>query len=72
MNKELRELFILDPRVNPSHTFIYEEHPYYKSHCLNKDNRAIAYTYDMPLAKFIIDLNETYKKEFYKEMKTYK
>lgn len=39
--EELRELFILDPRVNPSHTFIYREHPYYKSHCLDKDVPAI-------------------------------
>jgi UDPglucose 6-dehydrogenase len=34
---ELRELFIMDSRVNPSHTFVYKDHPYYDSHCLNKD-----------------------------------
>lgn len=38
----LRELFILDPRVNPSHTFVYSDHPYWDSHCLNKDVLHIA------------------------------
>lgn len=37
----LRELFILDPRVNPSHTFVYKDHPYWESHCLDKDVAAI-------------------------------
>jgi UDPglucose 6-dehydrogenase len=39
---ELRELFILDPRVNPSHTVVYRDQPYYDSKCLNKDLPAIA------------------------------
>jgi nucleotide sugar dehydrogenase len=39
---ELRELFILDPRVNPSHTFVYTDAPYWDSHCLNKDVPHIA------------------------------
>ena len=34
---ELRECFIMDERVNPSHTFVYEDEPYFNSHCLNKD-----------------------------------
>jgi len=34
---ELRELFLLDPRVNRSHTFVYKDKPFYDSHCLNKD-----------------------------------
>lgn len=40
--EELRELFILDPRVNPAHTFVYSEHPYWDTHCLNKDVPCIA------------------------------
>ena len=59
--EELRELFILDPRVNPSHTFIYEEHPYYKSHCLDKDVPAIANTFDMELLKEVINYNNKLK-----------
>ena len=35
--EELRELFILDPRVNPSHTFVYRDKPYWDTVCLNKD-----------------------------------
>lgn len=41
--ENLRELFVLDPRVNPSHTFVYRDHPYYESHCLDKDIPAITY-----------------------------
>lgn len=53
----LRELFIADPRVNPSHTFVYRDHPYWDSHCLNKDVPAIAETQDAELLKDVIDYN---------------
>ena len=59
--EELRELFILDPRVNPSHTFIYEEHPYWESHCLDKDVRAIAASEKAELLNGIIEFNEKCK-----------
>ena len=59
--EELRELFILDPRVNPSHTFVYRDHPYWDSHCLNKDVRAIAEEYDACLLKDLITFNESRK-----------
>lgn len=55
--EELRELFILDPRVNPSHTFVYKDHDYWDSHCLNKDVPAIANAYDAELLKAVIDFN---------------
>jgi len=58
MYEELRELFILDPRVNPSHTFVYREHPYWDSHCLNKDVKAIAQEYDADLLFELIKFNE--------------
>lgn len=35
--EKLRELWLMDNRVSPSHTFVYEDKPYYDSHCLNKD-----------------------------------
>ncbi len=38
---ELRELFIADSRISPSHTFVYEDKPYYDSHCFNKDIPAL-------------------------------
>lgn len=59
--EELRELFILDPRVNPSHTFVYDEHPYYDSHCLKKDIPAIAYFTDAELLKNVNDFNTKQK-----------
>ena len=59
--EELRELFILDPRVNPSHTFVYRDKPYWDSHCLNKDVPAIAEEYDAKLLKSLIDYNNSKK-----------
>lgn len=38
---EVRELWLMDNRVNPSHTLVFEDQPYYDSHCLNKDIPAI-------------------------------
>ena len=58
---ELRELFILDPRVNPSHTFIYEDTPYFDSHCLNKDVPAITNQYNNEFLKEIIKYNDKQK-----------
>lgn len=61
--EELRECFILDKeRINPSHTFVYEEHPYWDSHCLNKDVLAIAQYLDLDLLKDIIKFNNNQKK----------
>ena len=59
--EELRELFALDPRVEPSHTFVYRDRPYWDSHCLNKDVRAIAEAYDARLLLDVIDFNESRK-----------
>ena len=57
----LRELFILDPRVNPSHTFVYEDHPYWSSHCLDKDVSAIAENENAELLKDVIKFNNKSK-----------
>lgn len=65
--EELRELFILDPRVNPSHTFVYRDHPYWESHCLDKDVPAIAITEDAEFLKAVIEFNENKKNEFEKD-----
>lgn len=59
--EDLRELFVLDPRVNPSHTFVYEDHPYWSSHCLNKDVPGIAEQFDMDLMKSIVEINRRNK-----------
>lgn len=59
--EDMRELFILDPRVNPSHTFVYEDQPWWDSKCLNKDVPAIAETYNAPLLLDVIKFNEGQK-----------
>ena len=59
--EKLRELFILDPRVNPSHTFVYRDRPYWDSHCLNKDVPAIALKYDSRFLKEMIRANASRK-----------
>ncbi len=62
---ELRELFILDPRVNPSHTFIYADSPYWSSHCLNKDVASIADTEECAtLLRDIIKFNNGQKDNY--------
>ena len=58
---ELRELFILDPRVNPSHTFVYDDHPYWNSHCLNKDVASVVNQYNVDLLRNVISINEAQK-----------
>lgn len=37
----LREMWLMDPRINRSHTFVFENQPFYQSHCLDKDIPAI-------------------------------
>lgn len=64
---ELRELFVADPRVNKSHTFVYKDYPFYDSKCFNKDLPAIVAAskekgYDAPFIQSVIDVNEGYKK----------
>lgn len=59
--EELRELFILDPRITGSHTLVYDDQPYWESHCLDKDVRALAETFDAELIKNVIEFNENQK-----------
>lgn len=63
---ELRELWLLDSRINPSHTFVFKDHPYYDSKCLNKDIPALYQFckenhYDAKFIKDIIERNEEFK-----------
>lgn len=62
--EELRELFILDPRVGPSHTYVYNDHPFWQSHCLDKDVPAIAEAMSMPFLQEVIKFNQGMKKTF--------
>jgi len=65
---ELRELFLLDSRINPSHTFVFDEHPYYDSKCFNKDISALYQLckknlYSAELIKNIIERNRQFRDE---------
>lgn len=57
----VRELFVLDPRIGESHTFVYDESPYWSSHCLNKDVTAIAQAYEADLLLDMITFNNNQK-----------
>lgn len=50
-----------DSRVNPSHTIVYENQPYYDSHCFNKDMLAFANQFDIELLKTVIKINDKNK-----------
>jgi len=59
--EELRELFILDSRMGASHTFVYEDTPYWDSHCLNKDVPHIAYINNADFLQGVCDFNNKQK-----------
>lgn len=65
--EELRELFVLDERVNPAHTFVYRDKPYWESHCLDKDVSAIAKTFNAPFLREVVAFNEYCKEKYLKE-----
>lgn len=62
--EQLRECFILDPRIEPAHTYIYDKHPYWESHCFDKDIPAIANQFNMELLKTVNKVNKQTKKEY--------
>lgn len=59
----VRELFLLDPRVNPANTYVFEDKPYWTSHCYDKDIPAIAETYGAEFLLAMIRYNEGMKKK---------
>lgn len=61
--EDLRELFVLDPRINPASSFVYREHPYWDSHCLNKDIPAIAIAAGAELLLDMIKFNNRQKEK---------
>ena len=62
--EDLREIFIMDERMGESHTFVYEDTPFYDSYCLNKDVSAlISFARDVPLIKAMHEINMKKKTE---------
>ena len=56
--EELRELFLMDPRVSPAHSYVFRDRPFWQSHCLDKDVPEIANAYDAPLLRAVVEFNE--------------
>lgn len=60
---KLRECFIMDERISPSHTFVYKDTPYYDSHCFNKDVPGlVSQTEKAELVKTVMNINAERKK----------
>ena len=55
--QNVRECFVADPRVSAAHTFVYEAHPYWQSHCLDKDVPYAANIFDSEQLKQIVERN---------------
>jgi len=67
---EWRELLRQDPRISPAHSFVYRDHPYVSSHCLDKDIPAIIQAslhagYEPRYLAAMDAINEGWKKEYH-------
>lgn len=61
---EMREVLLNDERFSRAHTFVYDRHPYWESHCFDKDLRAIVAAADAPLIEGVIRYNERCKEKY--------
>lgn len=61
---EMRELLLQDSRFNRAHTFVYDDHPYWESHCFDKDLMAVTKFSNAPFIKNVIDFNEECKRKY--------
>ena len=62
--QEMRELLLEDERFSRAHTFVYDEHPYWESHCFDKDLAALVSVADAPLIESIISYNDRCKGKY--------
>lgn len=61
--QELRELVLQDERIGRAHTFVYKDHPYWESHCFDKDLKALTRFCRAPFVESVIQYNELCKSE---------
>ena len=61
---EMRELLLNDERFSRAHTFVYDAHPYWESHCFDKDLRAITEVSDAPLIEGVLRYNDRCKEKY--------
>lgn len=64
---ELREIFLNDERFNCAHTFVYSEHPWWESHCFDKDLKALVNFSNAPLVNDIINYNQQCRNKYKQE-----
>lgn len=64
--EELRELFILDPKVHPAHTLVYTDSPFWESKILDYDVPLLAETYQAELLRAVVAFNEGQKEKYKK------
>ena len=64
--EQVRETWLLDPRINSSHTFVYPDNRGYGGSCLPKDTAAMIYQAktqldrDVPLLSAVVESNRYY------------
>lgn len=61
---ELRELLLEDERFSKANTFVYDNQPYWESHCFDKDIPALLSCTDAPLIQSMYEYNENCKKKY--------
>ena len=61
---EMRELLLEDKRFSRAHTFVYDDHPYWESHCFDKDLAALVSVSDAPLIEDVIRYNRKCKAKY--------
>ena len=61
---EMRELLLEDERFNRAHTFVYDDHPFWESHCFDKDLAALVSAVDAPMIESVIRYNDWCKKRY--------
>jgi len=65
--ENVREATLLDERIPRPHSAVYPSHPYWDSHCFNKDERAYANQTDNEYLKSTYKYNEMMKKKYKKD-----
>ena len=61
---EMRECVLLDERIGRPHTFVYDDAPYWDSHCFNKDYPAIANLTNNEFMLSVVDYNNHMKEKY--------
>ena len=64
--ENVRECVTMDPRISRAHSSVYPSHPYWDSHCFNKDMPAYANQIDNQYLKDSYKHNQEMKKKYKK------